>query len=312
MKKITNNSLWSKVSMCLNVFVLLLFILTCVSILKFDKVNRELVANKPTYDAGLEHLQEIEHPRKQALAEVDFYKVKLDTLNAKKVVGKEDKAHQEEIDRTQKTLSDKEAILASVDSTINAENMLFEPIKTVYNDFSVQAEDKKGTVNVFQILLIIIIIVKIAFFAVWNNKNLHNLHRISPWMNKGTKPYWAYVGWIIPVYNFIKPYSVLKETWNESEYALTNKAIVPQDKFSQNNEFNIGIWWALLLISFLLVPIMLHSAFFTISALFFKVSPIGIIVCSIIIWALYLGMESILIIRYNKINKMLVENENNL
>ena len=47
MKKITNNSKFGKLSIILNLLILVFFIISMVFILKFDEVNVKFVAKKP-------------------------------------------------------------------------------------------------------------------------------------------------------------------------------------------------------------------------------------------------------------------------
>ena len=46
--------------------------------MKFDKVNVKLVENEPTYEKGLEKIQEVEKPRRQAIAEIEHYQEKIE------------------------------------------------------------------------------------------------------------------------------------------------------------------------------------------------------------------------------------------
>ena len=93
MKKISNNTFLGKLVQILNLVVVVFFILSVVFLLKFDKINVVKVNDEPAYLKAKEELHTIEHPLKQAEAEVDYYTTKLDTL----------KQHQA-------TLTDKKAI----------------------------------------------------------------------------------------------------------------------------------------------------------------------------------------------------------
>jgi len=309
MKKITNNSFFGKIAMLLNIFILGMFIVSMICLLNFDKANVKLVREKPVYEKADTELHEVEKPRRQAQAEVDYYAVKLDTLKQQPVSANKKlaKEQQEEIERTEKTLAGKVAELAKVDSTINAQTIFFEPVKAYHFDLT---EKTNTTKNVFLITLwitILLFVVKVLFFALWNYKNIINLRITSPWMKKSSPPYWAFLSWFIPGYNFVKPYSVFAEIYNETNFILLDKNIIKKD-MDKNADFNLGLWWGLLLIATIIISLTLNATFFKEGPMFYKLSHAGVAVTAIIAWALYLLQESVLIFRGTKMNQILFEN----
>ena len=72
MKKITNNAKLGKITILLNLLILLTFIISMVFILRFDKINKMLVQETPTYEQAFADSRKVEQPRKQAEAEVNF------------------------------------------------------------------------------------------------------------------------------------------------------------------------------------------------------------------------------------------------
>lgn len=311
MKKITNNARWTKISMILNVLILVTFVIMTVFMNKFDKENSQLVAKKHQYETGLDSLKTIEHPRKLALQEFEYYTNKVDTLQAQTPpTDKEElKVYTETLERNIKNREEKKANLAKVDSTINAATKAFAPIKTEYETLMANADVQKGKFRLWMIITIVLVVSKLAAFATWNYFNLKNLHAVSIWMKKGSQPFWAYVSWIIPVYFFIKPYSVSNEIWEETEYALVDKKIVEKDKISPNTEFNISLWWCLVLVAMVFIPIIFNSTFFSVSPMYFKFNHTTVTIVGIICWIIYMIMDAALMMKYNKLNKLMVENE---
>jgi peptidoglycan hydrolase CwlO-like protein len=122
MKKISNNVFLGRLTQILNVAILVLFVLSIVFLLKFDKINVVKVTSEPSYLKAKDHLHAVEHPLKQNQAEVEYYAYKLDTLSKHQAtVAKDKKAAkslQEDIDRTKKTLSDKQEALAQTEQAI--------------------------------------------------------------------------------------------------------------------------------------------------------------------------------------------------
>lgn len=312
MKKISNNVLLGRLTQILNVAILVFFIVTIVFLLKFDKINVVKVNSEPSYLKAKEHLHAVEHPLKQNQAEVDYYSVKLDTLteHQAKVAGdkKAVKALQEDIDRTKKTLADKQEALAQTEQAIADERAAFEPVETEYNDLVSQTESAEGTFRVFMSITMLLFIIKVVVWAVWNYKNSKNLRAACPWMEKATAPSWSFWAWIIPVYNLIKPYSFFYEIFDETEYALTDKNILPADN-KGDNDFMLGFWWGMYLLSVCLMGFIIMSTFFGNGPAFYKLNHNTVAVVGILMWAVYVLMEIVVANKYNKMNKLMCDNE---
>lgn len=314
MRKITNNAKLGKFSMLLNLLILVSFIISMVMIMKFDEVNVKLVADTPSYEKGVEKMREVEKPRRQALGEVEYYEYKLDTLKQQpiKTDAKLKKLHEEEIARTIDNIKEKKVALNSVDSVIKVEQMFFEPIQTVHKDLEDLTNSAKDKFLLLIYITIFLVVLKITLFGIWNMINIQNLRVASPWMKKSTAPYWAILGWFIPIYNFIKPYSVFAEIWDETDYILKDKEIVPKETKEDNSEFYIGLWWGLLIIAMGLMSWVINSTFFAQEAMYTKLSHSGVAITAIIAWAIYLAHETILIRKFNKMNQLLFANQSKL
>jgi hypothetical protein len=126
-------------------------------------------------------------------------------------------------------------------------------------------------------------------------------------MTKSAAPYWAYLGWFIPVYNFIKPYTVFAETFNETNYILLDKNIIQKD-IDANADFNSGLWWGLLIMAVGVMSYILNATFFNEGPMFLKFSHAGVVVAAIVFWVCYLLQESLLIYKGIKMNQILFAN----
>lgn len=312
MKKISNNVFLGRLTQILNVAILVLFVLSIVFLLKFDKINVVKVASEPSYLKAKEHLHSVEHPLKQNQAEVDYYAYKLDTLTQHMTVIANDKkavkSLQEDIDRTKKTLSDKKEALAQTEQAIADEMAVFEPIEAEYNNLVAQTAKAEGTFNVVACITLCLFLLKLVVWACWTYKNSVNLRNVCPWMVKAAAPSWAFWGWIIPVYNLIKPYTFFSEVYTETEYALTDKNIMPEDSNS-DNDFLLGFWWGMFLLTVCLFTFILMSTFFGDGPAFYKLNHKTVAIVSIIFWLAYVLLEVLVVNKYNKMNKMMVDNE---
>jgi len=309
MKKITNTALFGKLAMFSNPLILGMFIIAMVCLMSFDKVNTRLISETPYYDAASRELSEVERPRRQAQAEVDYYLTKFDTLAAQPVPTDKKKAkeHQEEIERTANTLENKKIELEKIDAAIQTQLVLFEAIKVPHFDLIEKVDSAKKTFMITIWLTILFFVAKVIFFATWTHKNMLILRATSPWMNKSTAPFWAYLGWFIPIFNFIKPYSVFAETFNETNYILLDKKVIEKD-IDTNADFNIGLWWGLLIMAVVVMSYILSATFFEEGPMFLKFSHLGVAITAIAFWTLYILQETFIIAKGIKMNRILFAN----
>jgi hypothetical protein len=136
---------------------------------------------------------------------------------------------------------------------------------------------------------------------------MQNLCITSPWMKKSVAPYWAFLGWFIPGYNFIKPYSVFAETFNETNLILIDKNIIQKD-IDSNADFNIGLWWGLLIMAVCVMSYILSATFFKEGPMYLKFSHAGVAITAVVFWAFYLLQETLIILRVIKMNQVLFAN----
>lgn len=312
MKKITDNSLWSKLTLLLNVLLLVLFVVSMLFLMKFDKTNMKVVEARPAYEKTYESYVMAQHPLKQDSAEVAYYQYKLDTLQQKlpKVDKAGKKALEESISVTKETLSQKQKTMQEHLDQVAEQEAEYIPMKEEWDTLE---KDNAGTRSAFIVMAAITLAVflcKIFTFATWNYRNSLNLHNIAHWMKDGMPAWMSYVSWIIPVYNLLKPVSFFKEIWDETDYCLEDKGVVDNigDKGVDNSGIHIGIWWILTLCGVWLMNFILYKTFFTEGPLFLKANHGNMTVVAIVVLVLCLAEECYLLISYNKKNKLLVDN----
>lgn len=311
MKKITNNAPIGKLTWLLNIFVLIFFILTMVFLMRFDKTNVEVVATRDAYQKADDNVKMLEHPMRQYRAEVDYYQYKLDTLRKRVVKTRDEKKMKEEqIAVTAETLKSKSETLAKGKSDLSEARAAFAPMKASWDELNARNGKNRSKAVAFALLTLALFIAKTAVFATWNYRNSQNIHAIAPWMKDGMPTWWAYVCWLIPVYNLIKPFSFMREIWEETDYALEDKAIVMTDKnrHVDNSGLYLGIWWALFIISVWIMNAILLMTFFGEGAFFQKVGHGSTAVAACVIMFLCMLVEFFLIKSYNKKNRKIVEN----
>lgn len=313
MKNITNNSLWSKLTLLLNVLLLVLFVVSMIFLMKFDKTNMKVVEARNGYEKSFESYAMAQHPLKQDSAEVAYYQYKLDTLQQKlpKVDKAGKKALEESISVTKETLSQKQKTMKEHQDAVAAQEAEYTPLKEEWDALNADNAKTKSAFIVMAVITLIAFLCKIFAFATWNYKNSKNLHNISHCMKDGMPAWMSYVSWIIPIYNLLKPVSFFKEIWEETDYVLEDKEIVKvadKDKAVDNSGIHLSIWWILTLCSVWLMNFVLYKTFFTEGPLFIKANHGNIAILAIVVLVLCLAEECYLLISYNKKNKLLVDN----
>ena len=312
MKKIIDNSKIGNLTVLANILVFLFLIISMVQLMRFDKINIQYVEAGPAHEKALDALRAAEQPTKKDSATVAHYQHRVDTLKAKAIPTdkKAAKALATELERITGLLKDNQATKNHNDSIVEVRRAEFAPIATSYEQLEQETTTAHKRFNIFYRLTLILLLVKIAVFAFWNYKNMHNIRANAVWAKKATSPVWAFVGWIVPIYNMIKPYSVTSELFNDTEYLLKEKGIVPEDYDRDDyNDFYIGLWWGFYLLAIGGGVLFLNSTFFETGALFQKLTHFNVMFCVTVLWAIYLFLESFVVFRYNKMNQLLANNQ---
>ena len=223
MKKLTNNTSLGKLILLCNVVVLILFIISMLFLMKFDKTNRAVIQERKHYNDLYEAYATAQHPLRQDSAEVAYYQYKLDTLQQKTPANKDErKALAESIEVTKQTLADKKKQQEEHLNSVKELEQEYNPALQNWENLNADNAAAKKKFWVIAALTIVAFLVKTFLFAVWGAKNNKNLHAIAPWMRSGMKPSVSYLAWFVPFYNLLKPLSFFKEVWNETDYALEN------------------------------------------------------------------------------------------
>lgn len=314
MKNITNNSRWGKLTLLLNIAVLVFFIISMLSLMKFDKTNTLVVSERPVYEKAYEDYIMAQHPLKQDSAEVAYYQYKLDTLQQK--LAKAEKAAKADINdminTTKETLGEKKKLQSQHQADLASLESEYKPINDNWNKINDDnAKSKKGFIAM-AVITLLLFIVKLLLFGTYNYKNSKNLHEAAAWMKDGMPSWIAYASWFIPVYNLMKPLTFFKEIWEESEYVLERNNIVERKNTTDNTGLHMGIWWTFLLISVWLMNLVLFLTFFKEGAFFVKANHGAMAIIAIIIMVIAMAEETMLILNYNKINKQMVDNADKL
>lgn len=311
MKKLTDNTGLGKLILLCNAVVLVLFIISMLFLLKFDKTNKAVIQERSHYNKLYESYVLAQHPIRQDSAEVAYYQYKLDTLQQKTAATKDEKkALSESIEVTKQTLADKQKQQQDNLVKLGELEKEYAPIQKNWDQLNNDNNAAKKKFWVLACITIIAFLLKTFVFAHWGAKNNKNLHEIAPWMKDGMKPWMSYVAWFAPIYNLIKPLSFFKEVWEETDYTLENAGIVSRDENKvDNSNLYMALWWGLLLCSVWVMNYVLYSAFFHEGALFVKSNHSSLVIAAIVLMIACMCIESFLVLAYNRKNKQLLDNE---
>ncbi len=312
MKKLSDNTSMGKLIVLCNVVVLVLFIISMLFLMKFDKTNRAVIQERSHYNGLYESYVTAQHPLRQDSAEVAYYQYKLDTLQQKTAATKDEKkALSESIEVTKQTLADKQKLQEQHLAEVSKLEKEYGPAYENWEQLNSDNDAAKKKFWVIACITIIAFLVKTLLFAFWGAKNNKNLREIAPWMQSGMKPWMSYVAWFVPIYNLIKPLSFFREVWDETDYALENVGVETRDENKvDNSSLAMSIWWGFLLCSVWVMNFVLFSTFFREGAFYTKANHGTMVVIAIVIMVICICLETYLIFGYNKKNKELLANEN--
>jgi hypothetical protein len=85
------------------------------------------------------------------------------------------------------------------------------------------------------ILYFIFLVVSYIWLIMWLRRayyNLHQLPNIHPEYSDG----WAAGAWFVPFLNFVRPYTIMKEVWQDTQRAAWGRIVEPTTV--------LGWWWA--------------------------------------------------------------------
>ena len=311
MKKLTDNTKLGLLILLCNSVVLVLFIISMLFLMKFDKTNTAVIQERNHYNGLYESYAMAQHPLKQDSAEVAYYQYKLDTLQQKTAATKDErKALSESIEVTKQTLADKKKLQQENLAKLAELENEFAPAQQTWDQLNADNNAAKKSFWVLAGITIFAFLLKTFVFAVWGARNNKNLHAIAPWMKDGMKPWMSYVAWFVPIYNLIKPLSFFKEVWEETDYALENVGALERDENKVDNSgLVMSIWWGFLLVSVWLMNFVLFSTFFREGAFFTKANHGTMVVVAIVIMVICMALETLLIMKYNRKNELLLKNE---
>ncbi len=311
MKKLTDNTKLGLLILLCNSVVLVLFIISMLFLMKFDKTNTAVIQERNHYNGLYESYAMAQHPLKQDSAEVAYYQYKLDTLQQKTAATKDErKALAESIEVTKQTLADKKKLQQDNLAKLAELKNEFAPAQQTWDQLNADNNAAKKSFWVLAGITIFAFLLKTFVFAVWGARNNKNLHAIAPWMKDGMKPWMSYVAWFVPIYNLIKPLSFFKEVWEETDYALENVGAVERDENKVDNSgLVMSIWWGFLLVSVWLMNFVLFSTFFREGAFYTKANHGTMVVVAIVIMVICMALETLLIMKYNRKNELLLKNE---
>lgn len=311
MKKLTDNTKLGLLILLCNSVVLVLFIISMLFLMKFDKTNTAVIQERNHYNGLYESYAMAQHPLKQDSAEVAYYQYKLDTLQQKTAATKDErKALAESIEVTKQTLADKKKLQQDNLAKLAELKNEFAPAQQTWDQLNADNNAAKKSFWMLAGITIFAFLLKTFVFAVWGARNNKNLHAIAPWMKDGMKPWMSYVAWFVPIYNLIKPLSFFKEVWEETDYALENVGAVERDENKVDNSgLVMSIWWGFLLVSVWLMNFVLFSTFFREGAFYTKANHGTMVVVAIVIMVICMALETLLIMKYNRKNELLLKNE---
>lgn len=100
-----------------------------------------------------------------------------------------------------------------------------------------------AVVRITSLLYLISLIACAVFFIRWLRRAYANLHRLGTWILSFQEG-WAAGAWFVPIMNLGRPYTIVRETWRETQHAIPGKVEAEGEKSAAI----INGWWTCWLI----------------------------------------------------------------
>ena len=89
------------------------------------------------------------------------------------------------------------------------------------------------------ILYFILLIGSYIYLIMWLRRAYYNLHQL-PGINPEYSDGWAAGAWFVPFLNFVRPYTIMREVWQDTQRAAWGRIVEPGTV--------LGWWWAAFLV----------------------------------------------------------------
>lgn len=100
------------------------------------------------------------------------------------------------------------------------------------------ADTNDSRQRIIGIITIILVLATIITFIMWLHRAYKNLHQLKINTLQFT-PGWAIGGWFVPFLNFVRPFQIVSEVWNE-----TQAYVLPEEqKRTIAPKTLVGLWW---------------------------------------------------------------------
>ena len=94
------------------------------------------------------------------------------------------------------------------------------------------------------IIYMVVFITSAVTFIQWNRRAYFNLHLKVNHLSHSEG--WAAGSWFVPIINLYRPYQIMKELYQETDYLLTKNGMTSRDSLAIGS---LGWWWTLWIIS---------------------------------------------------------------
>lgn len=90
----------------------------------------------------------------------------------------------------------------------------------------------------------VLLIVCVVLFCMWFRRAYANLGRLGNDVFPSYSDHWAVTGWFVPIINLFRPYQIMREIWNETQWNIPgkNQADIKSDGI-------LSAWWAMWIIA---------------------------------------------------------------
>jgi hypothetical protein len=93
------------------------------------------------------------------------------------------------------------------------------------------------------VMYLVMLIASYVYLIMWLRRAYYNLHQV-PGIHPEYSDGWAAGAWFVPFLNFVRPYTIMREVWRDTQRAAWGRIVEPGTV--------LGWWWAAFIIKLIL------------------------------------------------------------
>lgn len=104
-------------------------------------------------------------------------------------------------------------------------------------------------VGLLSVVFLVLVVLSYVFLILWLRRAYYNLHQL-PGVNPEYSDGWAAGAWFVPFLNFVRPFTIMREVWQDTQRSAWGRIVQPATVLSW--------WWAAFVLKLIIGRITWH------------------------------------------------------